>query len=270
MRYCDGGSFTGNNDTISSYNNVSIYYRGYRILQNALSYLYDNLGLDNATDVLVSGCSAGGLSTWLHADDIRKSKYIPDNANFMGIPESGFFLMNEGGGYKDQMIWLYRNMNSSIGVNQDCYNFYVKTGQDELCIFAESVAPFIQSKMFPLQSRFDPFQLGHNVSDYKYNDTFSNKYGDYFTNIWFNNYLLSTFGLLHSGFCDSCVHHCGEWNNIEINGYIASQAMYQWYHDLLDNNKRIFFQNETFPCNDVCCFPKGIIPNSPQCVDPHN
>jgi hypothetical protein len=32
--------------------------------------LFTNRGLDKATDLVVSGCSAGGLATYLHTDQV--------------------------------------------------------------------------------------------------------------------------------------------------------------------------------------------------------
>ena len=46
-------------------------------------------GLGAASDVVVSGCSAGGLATYLHVD--RWAAALP-KAKVRGLPDSGFFL----------------------------------------------------------------------------------------------------------------------------------------------------------------------------------
>jgi hypothetical protein len=47
-------------------------------------------GLNHATDVVVSGCSAGGLATYLHAD--KWAQNLPITAHVVAMPDSGFFL----------------------------------------------------------------------------------------------------------------------------------------------------------------------------------
>lgn len=90
MKYCDGGSFSGNNETVTNYNGHNLYFRGFRNLHAIFNDLYENRGLNKATDVVVSGCSAGGLATYLHVDWWRAR--LPHKAMVVGLPDSGFFL----------------------------------------------------------------------------------------------------------------------------------------------------------------------------------
>ena len=69
IRYCDGTSYAGNNDTLTVYNStLSLRFRGWRILNGVLNTLRDSYGLSTATDVLLSGCSAGALGVFFHAN----------------------------------------------------------------------------------------------------------------------------------------------------------------------------------------------------------
>ena len=47
------------------------YFRGKRVLDAVLDVLLTDHGLSQAEEVLLSGGSAGGLSTYLHADDVK-------------------------------------------------------------------------------------------------------------------------------------------------------------------------------------------------------
>ncbi|KAJ8448719.1 hypothetical protein Cgig2_010606 [Carnegiea gigantea] len=58
LRYCDGASFAGN----SKFGN----------------------------EALLSGCSAGGLATFLHCDSF--TKFLPGNATVKCLSDAGFFL----------------------------------------------------------------------------------------------------------------------------------------------------------------------------------
>ena len=55
VRYCDGGSFSGNLNHPIIVNNTKLYYRGWRILNDLINNLNINHGLANATDVVISG-----------------------------------------------------------------------------------------------------------------------------------------------------------------------------------------------------------------------
>ena len=93
LRYCDGGSFSGNNDTVATYKGRKLYFRGKRVREATLDSLRQKHGLGAATDVVISGCSAGGLATFLHTDQwcdaLGKTAPV---VKCVGMPDSGFFL----------------------------------------------------------------------------------------------------------------------------------------------------------------------------------
>jgi len=55
-----------------------------------VQHLKDKYALDQASDVVVSGCSAGGLATYINID-WYKSVLNPKTV-LTGLPDSGFFL----------------------------------------------------------------------------------------------------------------------------------------------------------------------------------
>ena len=68
---------------------------GKRLLDAVLDTLATSpYSLTSATDVLLSGCSAGGLSTILHADHVghRIQAMAPMLTRYKAAPCSGFFL----------------------------------------------------------------------------------------------------------------------------------------------------------------------------------
>ena len=117
-----------------------LFFRGKRILDAVLDFLKLNHGLGAATEVLLSGGSAGGLSTFLHADYVR-SHFSPE-VKFGAAPVSGFFLLHDtvqgANQYPANMEYVYRMMNSSGGVNQRCRVAQAAAAPDEAwkCIFA--------------------------------------------------------------------------------------------------------------------------------------
>lgn len=69
VKYCDGSSFTGDVDTPVSVGSNTIYYRGKRIFDAVFASLAA-AGLNRADELLFSGCSAGALTTYVHADAV--------------------------------------------------------------------------------------------------------------------------------------------------------------------------------------------------------
>lgn len=95
MMYCDGGSYSGNNATAVpvTFNGTQrfIHYRGARNLDFALGTLARDHGMGDATDVLISGDSAGGLASYWHAD--RFASAFP-KAFVATVPDSGWVCIS--------------------------------------------------------------------------------------------------------------------------------------------------------------------------------
>ena len=68
LRYCDGGSFSGSNATSTDVGGSTLWFRGKHVLKAMMEDLLSKRGLKTSTDVVISGCSAGGLATFLHVD----------------------------------------------------------------------------------------------------------------------------------------------------------------------------------------------------------
>ena len=94
-QYCDGGSYSGNNATAVpvTFNGTQrfIHYRGARNLDFALGTLARDHGMGDATDVLISGDSAGGLASYWHAD--RFASAFP-KAFVATVPDSGWVCIS--------------------------------------------------------------------------------------------------------------------------------------------------------------------------------
>ena len=250
VRYCDGASFSGlNRTTTMTQNGNELYFKGFNNLEAVLTTLLTDYGLLNASDVLLTGPSAGGLAVYLHADYIAGFLNTSRDINFMAMPDSGFFLDYEGAGEYDMcMRWLFDYQNTSIALNEQC----VKEQTDaHKCMFAQYTVPYIESRVLALQSRFDTYQTG---SELRSNDTADiNTYG----NVLMETVLQSFEGCAHSVvFLDSCAHHTGLWGDIVIGGQNAVQVQLDfWNSNRSASTSAVYFQDEAYPC-DECCSPK--------------
>jgi len=240
IRYCDGGSFSG--DNVSYYGNNTVYFKGKKILDAVFQDLFENRGLDVASDVVVSGGSAGGLASILHGDYVKE--LVGEDKKVVMLPDGGFFLDFVGTNvdYHSQMRWVFETMNCRGGVNQKCVDFY---GNDDWkCFFAEYSLPFVVTPVFLLQSKLDSWQIINILGDT--NTSSVNKYGNEVI-IRLGESVLSF--EKNSGFVDSCYHHCGFWNQIHINNVTQSQAFYLWYNGI---EKKAYVQDKDYMCTECC------------------
>jgi O-palmitoleoyl-L-serine hydrolase len=58
VAYCDGGSYAG--DAVVEHEGRQLHFKGLDIRRSLINTLLDSEGLDKGSEVLISGCSAGG------------------------------------------------------------------------------------------------------------------------------------------------------------------------------------------------------------------
>lgn len=75
----------------------------------------------NATDVVVAGCSAGGVQTLVNLDHL--ASYLPRGTRVLGLPDSGYLFPYRGPGqcdYEPHMASTFALMNASWAVPPQC------------------------------------------------------------------------------------------------------------------------------------------------------
>merc|ERR1719240_1613060 len=161
MVYCDGNSFSGDRDqplvvTGLDGKQKSLYFRGKRIIDATLQTLR-TLGLNKAENVLLTGCSAGGLATFLHTDYVHEwLKFsVPTLKKFRSAPISGFFLLHNNVEnqpvYPEEMKYIFSLANSTHGLNDRCIASQAEADRWK-CNFAEVSYAHIQAPIFPFNS----------------------------------------------------------------------------------------------------------------------
>jgi hypothetical protein len=261
MYYCDGASFSGNADAISNTTGLPLHFRGKRVLNAMLDTLMTTAhGLADATDVLLSGGSAGGLSTFLHADHVhsRLLQGAKGLTRFKAAPVSGFFLLHAtakaAGGdmlYPDEMKYVYHMQNSSGGVNANCAAAMAATPLEAWrCIFANYSYAHTAAPIFPINSAIDAWQMGNvwKGDNTCAKDNFKNCSAQEVQDL--NGYMsdflrdLATSGPTASragngAFIESCLEHCGEQTGANFDGYslpptaptvTMQQAVTNWWN----------------------------------------
>lgn len=153
IRYCDGASFTGDMQEVNEI--YKLYYRGQRIWQAVMENLLEK-GMDKAEQALLSGCSAGGLTSFLHCDNFKellpktaKVKCLGDAGFFIDSPDiSGFYHIRS---YLNEVVTL---QGSAKNLPLDCTSMYPSQ-----CFFPQYMLPYINTPLFVLNAAYDSWQI---------------------------------------------------------------------------------------------------------------
>ena len=172
LLYTDGNSFAGNADAPVAYTTPNgtvarLWFRGRAIIDATLDALQRDVvaapaPLSAARHVVLTGCSAGGLAAYLHADyyaDYFASRGI--TGTFLVMPISGYFLdaaslATGGRQYGAQRAVFHARSNAST--NAACEAAHAATGDAYKCNLAQYVYPFVRAPLFVLQSFADAWQ----------------------------------------------------------------------------------------------------------------
>ena len=157
--YCDGGSFAGDvASPVAVGGGTHVHFRGLAILDAAIAALRERL--PRASEIILKGCSAGGLAVFLHADYFAAA-WDPAVTRVVAAPEAGLFLDTPGidGAmhYQETFRWVFAAQNASGGVNAACRKHYAAQPGSPLwrCFHAQYTLPFIRTPLFISNSAVD-------------------------------------------------------------------------------------------------------------------
>lgn len=231
--YCDGASFAGSVaapvvNTTSSGKQVSMYFRGKQILKAVLAKLKQpDYGLGHAKQVLLTGCSAGGMSTYLHADAVKTEVANPALTRYKVAALSGFFLDHPTAAgvpaTDDNYHYMFHMQNMSSGVNQACLAAH--SSSPAACSTPQANYAFVKSPFFVMNSMLDAYQMGNilqvgcaslghcNVTQIQEMKHYQQSFRATITSIG----TLSAPG--NGGFLYNCDVHCGEQDSNGFNKF---------------------------------------------------
>ncbi|XP_065888035.1 uncharacterized protein [Dysidea avara] len=259
--YCDGGIYSGNVlhpvkvDII-----YTIYFRGIRILDTVIGALL-TAGVNNAEHVILTGCSAGGLSTYLHVDRIRG--LLPNNIPMHALADAGYFLdaPNVQGDYaiREAGQYVFKMQNVSGGLNQACVTAYSKTNEDWKCIFPQYSYQYIKSPIFSFNSAYDTWQLANILQLGCLPPKCSEEQMKQFEN-YGQEFKAAVSPVIQSptngAFIDSCVIHCQSlsttsWTQFKVDNQTVGDTFYAW----MTGNTAMYKSKVVdcaYPCNPTC------------------
>ncbi|XP_048127644.1 pectin acetylesterase 9 isoform X4 [Rhodamnia argentea] len=157
LRYCDGASFAG--DAKFDNGTSLLYFRGQKIWRAIILDLMPK-GLGRARKALLSGCSAGGLASFLHCDNF--AEYLPQNASVKCLSDAGFFLDERDISLNHTMRSFYDDLVSLQGVEKNLdKNCTSSLFYPTLCFFPQYTLKYINTPFFILNSAYDVYQFHH-------------------------------------------------------------------------------------------------------------
>ena len=169
--YCDGAYFSGSNSTVTTMpSGRDLHFRGREIFEATVSTLVADYGLGGGgtaeqSEVILGGCSAGGIATFAHADwaggVLETAGALPHgNSRYSAFPISGYYLDVDF--FTAQKRFPYEQSNCTATLSQECVR-----DQNALspptpwkCIVASVNAKYVRTPTYLFQSKYDADQLG--------------------------------------------------------------------------------------------------------------
>jgi len=162
MHYCDGSSFGGGRADPIAVGGKQAWLRGRNNFNALVSYFSTTLGMDKATDIILSGGSAGGLAVFYNLDHL--ATLLPPSVRLVGFPDAGFFMdvKGETSGQYDYRtrfqgadpVW---NVTGGGGTNLKC--LAANAGEKWKCLMAQYIAPHLETPIFVMNSDYDAWQM---------------------------------------------------------------------------------------------------------------
>lgn len=264
LRYCDGASFAGN----SQKNETQLFFRGQRIWEAVMDELL-SIGLSNAKQVLLSGCSAGGLATLIHCDDFRG--ILPKNATVKCLSDAGFFLDEKDVTGNRRIRSFYSDVVHLQGVANSLDKDCVGRMEPSQCFFPQEFIKNIKTPVFLVNPAYDFWQIQYVLIPAESDP--SGKWAKCRLSIQkcssaqieilhgFRNSMLKTLSEFQQNkdggmFINSCFSHCQTlmtetWHSPyspRINNKTIAESVGDWYF----NRKLVKQIDCPYPCNPTC------------------
>lgn len=174
MMYCDGASFSGFRSApwpVPGRPGGTVVFRGIKNLDATLDWAFAH-GLDTATELVLAGNSAGGLSTFLHADRVaaRLALEAPGCTRVRAAPIVGFFLDHDNiahdeHNYTTKVEYIYDMQNLTFGADGGlmpaCQAAYPDS--PHYCFMSPHMQRFVKTPFFLFNSKYDTWQLTNEL-----------------------------------------------------------------------------------------------------------
>lgn len=234
VMYCSSDVWAGNGT--SNYPGATTQqwqFRGKVIIKELIEVLWNSYGLDSASSILFSGCSAGGQGVVMNLDFVAALLAEKESTAVMkGFADAGwlqnfvpYFSYEVSTSYQMQVGYpMWQGV-----IEPTC--LLANPGWEWLCYFTPFAYPYIKTPIFIQTEQYDTYQVTSNCgnppfnsSEMAYVQSVRHAFDSSLTNIHTNP---------NGFFSAACFHHCSSednsYNTILINGSTLSQALAKWF-----------------------------------------
>ena len=262
LPYSDGASFSGYRAEPWSVPEgpgvpagSKVWFRGIKNLDGVMDFAFAH-GMKDATEFVVTGGSAGGLSTFLHADRFaaRLAVEAPAVKKVRAAPVVGYFLDHDnyahttgfpggpntpqwstpgkGANYTEWMKYIYTMQNLTFGADGGLTEKCLREHPDapHLCFMSPHMQDVIETPFFMFNSKYDAWQLGNEFQSnwvtadeqkgvLQYGEDFLAQLAPVHRN-----------GSPHGGMITSCICHGCPWGDLVLEGKNSYQYYADWFY----------------------------------------
>ena len=240
-----------------------------------------------ATELLYAGCSAGGLTTYVHADRLAAEVRARAPAAKVVALADAMYSLNHldfagDAHWPGFMSWVYHTMDANgSSVNERCVAAMADAfgkprgnrSEGWRCMFGAAVAPYVQTPTFVLNSKYDLWQGAQIIGarSGKHNcDTNISACPPALRSFWvsYGQEMVAKLDALparHGAYLHNCQQHCqtgpGDWSTDTVNGTHMDAAVATWYAAALAGTQeavpRSVDRCDLVPCAGDVCNGKG-------------
>ncbi|KAJ1431183.1 Pectinacetylesterase/NOTUM [Sesbania bispinosa] len=266
VRYCDGSSFTGDVEAVNPV--TKLHFRGARIFNAVIEDLLAK-GMKNARNAIISGCSAGGLTSVLHCDRFRA--LLPSGAKVKCLSDAGYFINARDVSGALHIEQYFSQVVATHGSARSLAQSCTSRLSPGLCFFPQHLVSQITTPIFFVNAAYDSWQiknvLAPGVADphgHWHNCKLDiNNCSPYQLDLMqgFRTEFLRALTVLRNSpskglFIDSCYAHCQTemqetWFRSDspmLGKTTIAKAVADWFYE-----RRPFHQIDCpYPCNPTC------------------
>ncbi|XP_010942975.1 pectin acetylesterase 8 isoform X1 [Elaeis guineensis] len=154
VRYCDGSSFTGDVERVNPATNL--HYRGARVWLAVMEDLLAK-GMSKAKNALLSGCSAGGLTSILHCDNFRA--ILPLGTRAKCLSDAGYFIDMKDVTGAEHIKAFFNDVVTTHGSAQNLPSSCTSRLTPSMCFFPQNMVQQIHTPLFILNAAYDSWQI---------------------------------------------------------------------------------------------------------------
>ncbi|KAL5212381.1 hypothetical protein ABZP36_023228 [Zizania latifolia] len=154
VRYCDGASFTGDVEQVDPA--TKLHHRGARVWQAVMEDLLTK-GMNKADNALISGCSAGGLTSILHCDRFRD--LFHQDVKVKCLSDAGFFINEKDIAGVEYIAAFFNDVVATHGSAENLPSSCTSRLPPSMCFFPQNEVEQIQTPLFILNAAYDSWQV---------------------------------------------------------------------------------------------------------------